>query len=418
MKTRTVFPLLSLSLILLTIVALVLGIQSSTGIDNELRCDGKHILSLEGSNDNVSCVILIDDELVFPRNLITRGDQIWLIDKGSNLFANGEMKGALYRYQKTIDGYLRTQLLSNLDDPNDIGIRRHANKQDWIYFTTRNKIQRIKASSQTSTQPSTKAQPETVISNLPTYGWHKLAAIHLTQDALYLTVPSATDHCEIDGIPRLVEYPCNEQVNGTALIRQYAFDGDTLSSEYKIVAHGLRDALAVQINPNQNKLIVADNGWDQVDLSDTKYEYLTTPHDEINIIDLSKIDHFGWPYCFDMDLVVPPYLRFLDACEDYQPPHILLPAHSAPLNMAYFNRELLVNLHGNNQSGGKTVSFKLNDEGLPLADSEVKLNWHYNGSSKGSLIGRPFGLSKTLSNDLLVTDDWNHQLIKIVFKSD
>jgi len=131
---------------------------------------------------------------------------------------------------------------------------------------------------------------------------------------------------------------------------------------------------------------------------------------------LAQEKHFGWPYCFDNDLVIPPYRDLVDTCEKYQPPHILLQAHSAPLNMLYFDKELLVNLHGNNPAGGKTVAFKLDDEGLPIPTSKTKLNWHYNKSSKNALIGRPFGLSETPNNELLVTDDWNHQLIKFVFK--
>jgi len=405
------FPLSKLPLYCFIIVVFAFSLSSSIVLASEPQCDGEHLLSLEKSNDNIECAILIDDELIFPRNIVARGEQIWLVDKGSNLFVNGKKNGALYRYQKSGNGYTRTLVLSNLDDPSDIDIRQHADKQDWVYFTTRRKIQRINAS---LSEPD--VEPETIISDLATYGWHKLAAIHLTQDALYLTVPSATDHCEVEGIPRLVEYPCSEEENGTAVIREYTFEGDKLSQKFKVVAHGLRDALAVQIGPKQKKLIVADNGWDQVDLNDTQYQYATTPHDEIDIIDLSNPQHFGWPYCFDDTLVTPPYQRYLGSCEDYQAPHILLQAHSAPLNMMYFGRELLVNLHGNNKAGGKTVSFKLDDEGMPLATSELKLNWHYNTSEENSLIGRPFGLSRNQNNHLLVTDDWNHQLIKIVFK--
>jgi len=341
-----------------------------------------------------------------------------LIDKGSNLFINGKRQGALYRYEKSTNGYQRTRVLSHLDDPNDIDIRQHVNGQSWVYFTTRDAVQRIRAmaSPKASSKESSKEKPETIISNLPTYGWHKLAAIHVTQDALYLTVPSTTDHCEVDGLNGVVKYPCSADQNGTAVIREYLFEGDKLSTDFRIVAQGLRDALAVQITADKKQLIVADNGWDQIDLSNTKYDYLTTPYDEINIIDLSKKAHFGWPYCFDTASVAPPYRRFINSCENYQAPYISLQAHSAPLNMMYFNNELLVNLHGNNEAGGKTVSFNLSSDGIPLPTSKTKLNWHYNDSNKGSLIGRPFGLSKTRNDELLVTDDWNHQLIKIVFK--
>jgi len=157
--------------------------------------------------------------------------------------------------------------------------------------------------------------------------------------------------------------------------------------------------------------------WDQVDLRGTGYEYTSTPHDEINIIDLTKKQYFGWPYCFDNDVITPPYRDIIKSCECYQSPNALLPAHSAPLNMMYFNNELLLNLHGNNKNGGKTVAFKVDSNGLPLSNSTVKLNWHYKYASNRPLIGRPLGLAKTDENELLVTDDWSHQLIKFVFKA-
>jgi len=411
MKTILNRPLSNLAITLI-IILLMLQVPNSVALEGELRCDGKHMLALEENNDHIECAIIIDDQLIFPRNLVAHGSQIWLVDKGSNLFINGKNNGSIYHYQKSNDGYFRSEVLGSLDDPNDIAIRKHSDDKNWVYFTTRDKVQRIKATP-TSSETSIKVKPETIITNLPTQGWHKLGAIHLTQDALFLTVPSATDHCEVEGINGLVEYPCSEEENGTAVIRKYTFEEDKLSPKYEIVAQGLRDALAVQLSPNKEKLIVADNGWDQVDLSDTEYEYVSTPHDEINIIDLSNVEHFGWPYCFDNDLVIPPYRRFVKSCEGYQPPHILLPAHSAPLNMMYFNNELLVNLHGNSQAGGKTVSFALNKEGIPLVGSTVKLNWHYNIIAG---IGRPFGLSQTNNNELLLTDDWNHQLIKVIFK--
>jgi len=258
MLTNRVSTLSILSLLL--IATLALTTISSKALASEQSCDGKRMELIEANNENVACAILIDGELVFPRNLIAHENQIWLIDKGSNLFINGKNNGALYRYEKILGAYLRTQVLSHLDDPNDIGIRQHSDGQHWVYFTTRNTVQRIKAN-------ATQAAPEIVISNLFTYGWHKLAAIHLTQDKLYLTVPSASDHCETKGASRQVEFPCSEEQKGTAVIREYTFKEDELTPEYKIVAQGLRDALAIEITPNKKKLIAADNGWDQIDLS-------------------------------------------------------------------------------------------------------------------------------------------------------
>ena len=84
----------------------------------ESACVGKRLQSLENNNPDIACAILIDDDLVFPRNVIAVGEDIWLIDKGSNLFKNGEHKGAIYHYRKLTNGYVRTRVLTDLDDPN------------------------------------------------------------------------------------------------------------------------------------------------------------------------------------------------------------------------------------------------------------------------------------------------------------
>lgn len=394
----------------LTLFCLLLHSISAHADGDRSSCDGQRIPTLEAQNPTLKCAVLIDDDLSFPRNVVTHNGDIWLIDKGSNLFDSGKRKGALYRYIKKANGYVKHQILDSLDDPNDIAIRRHKGGESWLYFTTRRAIQRFEIK---PTNSSSEVILQTIVENVETYGWHKLAAIHISQDSLFLTVPSSTDHCETQGIAELVTYPCREEQEGTGQVRRYMFDGDRLETNYTVVATGLRDALAVQLAPDAKKLIVADNGWDQVNLAGTALEYATTPSDEINIIDLAKAHHFGWPYCFDNTIVTPPYRRFLSSCDAYQAATILLDPHSAPLSMLYFGDELLINLHGNNDSGAKTVALSLNEHGLPISPPRIKVDW----SDQNSRAGRPLGLADLSTTELVVTDDWNHQLIKLVFNT-
>ena len=390
----------------LTIV--VLGVTIFSASEQQSNCVGQRLPDLEKQNEMLECAVLIDDELIFPRNIAVHKADIWLIDKGNNLFENDQKNGNLYQYKRQGNGYSKHLILENLADSNDVDIRYHGDGSVWLYLTTRRTVQRLNISS-----PNLDANknPEIVIDNIPTGGWHKLLAIEVSQDHLLLTVPSSTDHCEL---AYSVSYPCFEESNSTAQIRQYDFNGDDLSEEFTVVASGLRNASATQLIMDNSKLIVADNGWDQVDLIETDYQYTTTPHDEINIIDLTKHEHFGWPYCFDNTLITPPYRHLVSSCGAYKIAHVLLPAHSAPLNMMYFSDKLLVNLHGNNELAAKTVAFSLDKDGLPIKPFQVNINWNIEGSS----LGRPMGLAKLAERELLVTDDWNHQLIKLVFKSD
>ncbi len=381
--------------------------SSSKPATSDTLCLTNRMIELEHANSTIECAVLLDEDLIFPRNIATNGEVIWLVDKGSNLFQNGARNGAIYRYQLKPKGVAKTKLLSGLDDPSDIDLRADIEGNDWVYFTTRYAVKRFKAS---STSPT---QIETVLDNLPTHGWHKLLAIHVSPRFLYLTVPSLTDHCEVDGISALVEYPCSEEQYSTATIRRYEFDQDTLKPDYEVVAEGLRDALAVVSNPAETHLILADNGWDQVDLSDTNLKYEDVPHDEINILDLSQSQHFAWPYCYDEASITPPYQRFIDNCDPYLKPWALLPPHSAPLAMAYFNDRLLINLHGNNDKGATTLAYSLDHQGLPNSGTPTTLvKWPMINKARA----RPLGLTKLSDKQLLVSDDWNHQLILISFK--
>lgn len=387
----------------LTLFLLVLGISLFIASEKQSICEGARLTDLEKNNDMFECAILIDNDLDFPRNIAVHEGDIWLIDKGSDLFENNKNNGAIYHYKNQHNVYQRRLVLDGLEDPNDIDIRHHNDGSTWLYYTTRHTVERFDLS-------LTDIQPEAVIRDIPTYGWHKLASIKVSQASLFLSVPSSTDHCEL---AYSVSYPCHEEDHGTAQIRQYDFNADSLSEDFKVIAKGLRNASAVELSADKSKLIVADNGWDQINLNNTEFEYSSTPHDEINIIDLAKNTHFGWPYCFDNSLVTPPYRQLELSCNTYQAAHILLPAHSAPLNMTYFGELLLLNLHGNNDSAARTIAFSLNKQGLPIEPFQTTVNWNTGGPT----LGRPMGLAKLSDKTLLVTDDWNHQLLKLVFKA-
>jgi len=180
--------------------------------------------------------------------------------------------------------------------------------------------------------------------------------------------------------------------------------------------------------PGSHNLLAADNGWDDIDLAEAGLDAAAVPHDEINLVDpfgrstesstqpssaSHSYSHFGWPYCYDNGKVTPGYEQFPVDCRDYSEPLLLLPAHSAPLAMLVHNGQLLVNLHGFEVGGRRTLAFELSENGLPIGPSKVLVDWNFNGHF-GYLWGRPFGLATLSPSELLVTDDWNHALLLVV----
>lgn len=414
----------AVSLIVALAAALVLYLTLS-GTNGASECNSP--LALDSTNPKVKCISLIDDDLSFPRNVISLNGEIWLVDKGTDLFTSGYQEGILYRYKSTHNGYTREIILDQLLDPNDIAHRQDKAGRDWVYVTTSTEVFRLRTDLASIEEIVQSRQ--NLIENIPTPGWHKLTAIELSQHSLWLTVPSASDHCEQPEEPdnnSVVQYPCLEADNldtdnATSLIRRYDFDeNDQLKPDYVIAARGLRDALAVAVNPKSNsqesQLIVADNGWDQIDLNALGLNWQESPGDEINVIDHINNNqtplHYGWPYCYDNDQITPPYEKHVESCSAYQKPWLLLSAHTAPLTIIYHQDTVLINLHATRPEAGRTIVFNLNPQGLPVAPYETLVDWAFT-NSQGTR-GRPLGLSAGDNNELYITDDWQQLLMKVV----
>ncbi|HSB33608.1 MAG TPA: PQQ-dependent sugar dehydrogenase, partial [Nitrospirota bacterium] len=115
-----------------------------------------------------------------------------------------------------------------------------------------------------------------------------------------------------------------------------------------VFASGLRNAVFMAIRPKTNRVWVTEMGRDL--LGDN------TPPDEINIIDQGR--DYGWPFCFGKNVHDDDFdPEGAHVCRQPAtvPSHIDIPAHSAPLGLAFFPEEgwpkefrnnLLVSFHG------------------------------------------------------------------------
>jgi Glucose / Sorbosone dehydrogenase len=105
------------------------------------------------------------------------------------------------------------------------------------------------------------------------------------------------------------------------------------------------------------------------------------PNEEINA--LEKGNHYGWPYCYDIDTASPGFRAVLqsraykDFCNDktaYHAPLTLMPPHAAPLGMLYYHGDkfpelkdkLLVDLHGYRPTGGRVIFYDVDAKGFPI----------------------------------------------------
>lgn len=199
---------------------------------------------------------------------------------------------------------------------------------------------------------------------------------------------------------------CIEQDKRRAAVMEFNDDG----GGQRIFASGLRNAVGIAVNPKTGTIWATDNGRDW--LGDN------LPPEEVN--DLGKNGgNFGWPYCYGRQVPDRSQSKDYD-CSKTIAPKAEIQAHSAPLNLAFYNatmfpqeyrNNIFVTLHGSwNRSiptGYKVVRIKLDERGEPKGVPEDFITgWIRPGETrKGVWMGRPVGVAIGPEGAMYISDD-------------
>jgi len=237
--------------------------------------------------------------------------------------------------------------------------------------------------------------PMEKIADLPAGGRHFTRSLLFGRDGrLYVSVGSTCDVCREEN-----------PEHGTILSMKP--DG----SDRQVAARGLRNAVFMS-NRGDTTIWATEMGRDN--LGDN------LPPDEVNVISGgSTSTDYGWPICYGArvhDTVFDKNQYIRDPCADTEAPAIQIPAHSAPLGLAFLpNGDLLVAYHGSwNRTiptGYKVVRFGEDPEGPGGTWKEYDF---LTGFLKGgAAIGRPVDVLPMPDGSVLVSDDKRGAIWKV-----
>jgi len=232
--------------------------------------------------------------------------------------------------------------------------------------------------------------PQKII-DLPSGGGHFTRTLLITPDEKLLI--SVGSSCNV----------CHEENSHRAKILMADLDGKNI----KEFARGLRNSVFMAIHPVDGGIWATEMGRDN--LGDN------LPPDEVNIIEQGK--NYGWPNCFgknihDAEFDKNTYIR--NPCmEPFETAsHMDIPAHSAPLGLAFIPEEgwpeeywfdLLVAYHGSwNRS--EPTGYKIVRNGEDFITGWIK---------DGEVWGRPVDILVQPGGTAYISDDKAGMIYKI-----
>ncbi|MBI2008755.1 PQQ-dependent sugar dehydrogenase [Candidatus Amesbacteria bacterium] len=228
------------------------------------------------------------------------------------------------------------------------------------------------------------------ILDLPTGGNHTTRSILIKDNQIYVSIGST---CNV----------CSESDPRRAAIWVAHLDG----SDFQPFATGLRNSVFLTRNSKTNQIWATEMGRDWLGNN--------LPPDEINI--LKEDQNYGWPACFGQNILDTDFAP-QGRCNATFPSFIDLPAHSAPLGLAFipdswppeYRSKLLVAYHGSWNRHPPT-GYK-----IVLIDPETKqISDFLSGwlQSDNTALGRPVDLIFDFAGNLYVSDDQRGVVYKI-----
>lgn len=255
------------------------------------------------------------------------------------------------------------------------------------------------------------------ISGLPADGLHPLKSIVFDAASnIYMNVGSISDNCEME-----TSDTCRELEN-RALIRKYLRLPDgSYENNYIVFARGQRNSMGLYWDESNQALWTAENARDYIERKNSQLNGQEKPSDEFNILTENTV--LDWPYCYDQSLVSPEFPKA--DCSKYTPPHLLFPAHSAPLTLMmytgtlfppWYKNRLFVTLHGYKSYGHRIVTYKRNDKLQPVGEP-LSIVYGWDAKAGGQMVGAPVGITQGLDGSVFIVEDTSAKVLQLYYNA-
>ncbi|RRH95113.1 sorbosone dehydrogenase family protein [Mesorhizobium tamadayense] len=308
----------------------------------------------------------------------------------------------------------------DLSQPYGIAFYPPGDKPQWVYVANSDSVVRfpyrdgdLKAS----------GEPETIVAEIPaSYHWTRDIAFSPDGKTLHLSVGSGSNTAEDigsrpkGGLDRWVKSKPLGAAWGSEAGRAdvLAFDPDGKNG--RTVATGLRNCSGMTVQPATGALWCVVNERDELG-DNVPFEYATTVKDGA---------FYGWPWYYIGDNEDPRHKGARpDLAGKVTMPDVLIQAHSAPLNMAFYEGgdfpadykgDAFVTLHGswnrNARTGYKVVRLKFKD-GKPTGEYEDFATGFV--IAEDAVWGRPAGVAVAKDGALILTEDGNGTIWRVTY---
>ena len=376
------------------------------------------------------CALVIADSLGPARHLaVAPNGDVFVAIRNTR-----DSKGGIVALRDT-NGDGRMDVRERFGDNGGSGI---ALRGDELLFATDDAVLRYRISRR-SLRPA--GAPDTIVAQLATGRSHSAKTIAVRGNDLFVNIGAPSNSCQVQDrqLQSAGQDPCPELETRAGVWRFDVRRVGQTQRDGERWATGIRNAVAITINPADRALWVVQHGRDQL-VQNWPVHFDTTESAELPAEELFRVsrgDDFGWPYCFydglaKRKVLAPEYGgdgAQVGRCANVKGPVASLPGHWAPNGLLFYTGRRFPQRY----RGGAFIAFhgSWNRAPRPQAGYNVVFVPFARGSAgayeifadgfagesvqPNSALHRPMGLALGPDGSLYISDDRGGRVWRVMY---